>query len=105
MSDEPILFGFGRVSNEDIEKYPLKFISHHRVGLNPADLKYGLWSTKEEAITAFASDFEEVAQSAKDNFLFVRLAPKLKLVNNFEGTNGWQMFGRFSIAKLKEKNG
>jgi hypothetical protein len=105
MTSEAQLFGFG-TSSTDVEKnYPLEFLGHYLIGNNPNDELHGCFDTAEEAKIAFASQFAELAEKAKDNFLFVRRAPTLQHVRSFEyGTTKWQMVGRFSFAKLKEKN-
>ena len=102
MSEHPLLFGFG--TEEPSEEYPMEFISHHLVGENPNDLEHGCWDTEENAIINFALQFAKLAEHAQGNFLFVRKAPVVSKAAVFGRTVEWRMIGRFSIAKLKDKN-
>ena len=52
----------------------------------------------------FALQFAKLAENAQGHYLFVRKAPELVQANQFEGGTKCRMIGRFSIAKLKEKN-
>ena len=98
MSEHPLLFGFG--TEKPSEDYPMEFISHHLIGDNPDD-EDGYWDSREKAIHFFATEFLYIARRARHQFLFVRTPPEL-----FSGDDkkSWRMIGRFSIAKLKEKN-
>ena len=98
MSEHPTSFRFSDKSEEP----PLDFISHHLIGGNPNDLETGSWFTEEEALTAFAVQFAELAQQeAKHNFLFVRTPPAL--VKDFSNDKvKYKMVGRFILAKPKE---
>jgi hypothetical protein len=104
MSEHPILFGFGVPNKEDVKNYPLEFLSHHLIGGNPEDKEHGFSDTREQAIEIFALQFMELSQTAKHSFLFVRREAELTQVNGVYGGVKWRMVGRFSIAKLKEKN-
>ena len=101
--DEPKLFGFGS-TNPEPTNYPMVFTSHHLVGENPNDLEHGCWDTEENAIINFALQFAKLAEHAQDNFLFVRKAPVVSEDAVFGRIVKWRMIGRFSIAKLKDKN-
>ena len=106
MSNEPILFGFGGPTKL-IAESPMEFISHHLIGANPDDPEHGYWDTENEALINFAIQFAELAQQAQGNYLFVRRAPTLTKDAVFDSGLDWykwRMIGRFSIAKLKEKN-
>ena len=83
--------------------HPLSCIDGRLVGGNPNQLD-GYWDTKEEAVVNFAVQLSEMAHTAQGHYLFVRKAPELVQANQFEGGTKWRMIGRFSIAKLKEKN-
>ena len=84
--------------------YPMEFIGHYLIGGNPNDLEHGFWDTEQDAIINFALQFAKLAENAQGHYLFVRKAPELVQANQFEGGTKWRMIGRFSIAKLKEKN-
>jgi hypothetical protein len=103
MSDHPILLGFGGPT-KPIPESPMEFVSHHLIGGNPADPEHGYWDTKEEALINFALQFSELSTNAQHDFLFVRRAPALFQDKTFGGEIKYRMIGRFSIAKLKEKN-
>ena len=106
MDNEPQLFGFGG-SAKPVPESPMEFISHHLIGANPDDPAQGYWDTEKEAIINFAKQFLELAQQAQGNFLFVRRAPvctKEAMFDSGVDWYKWRMIGRFSIAKLKEKN-
>jgi hypothetical protein len=106
MSNEPQLFGFGG-PEKPVPESPIEFISHHMIGANFDDLEYGCWNTEEKAFINFAKQFSELSQQAEGLFLFVRCAPicKKEVISDF-GIDWykWRVIGRFSIAKLKEKN-
>ena len=97
MSDQPLFFGFEKENSA--EDYPMEFISHHLIGNNPDD-RDGYWDTREKAIHFFATEFLYIARKARHQFLFVRTPPELC----GDDEKSWRMIGRFSIAKLKEKN-
>jgi hypothetical protein len=106
MSNEPHLFGFGGHEGP-VPKSPMDFISHHLIGANPDDPEHGYWDTEEEALINFAKQFSELSLQAQDNFLFVRRAlvcTKEVMFDAGVAWYKWRMIGRFSIAKLKEKN-
>ena len=84
-------------------EHTMIYTDHRLVGGNPDQLD-GYWDTKEEAIVNFAVQFSEMAHTAQGHHLFVRRAPELVQANQFEGGTKWRMIGRFSIAKIKEKN-
>jgi hypothetical protein len=103
MSDHPLGFNFA-AALERTADHPLSYIDGRLVGDNPNQLD-GYWDTKEEAVVNFAVQLSETAHTAQGHYLFVRKAPELVQANQFEGGTKWRMIGRFSIAKLKEKNG
>lgn len=97
--------GAGGGGGEDMSQYPLEFTGHYLIGGNPDDIEHGYWDTEQDAINAFAVQFEELAQKAQGKFLFVRAAPVCKKSAIFDSDEyKWRMIGRFSIAKLKENN-
>ena len=103
MSDHPSMFGFG-AALEGAADHPLIYTDNRLVGANPNQLD-GCWATQEEALMNFATQFAEMAHAAHHQYLFVRRPPTLMQEDHFEGGTGWRMIGRFSIGKLKEKNG
>ena len=106
MTDQ-LMFGFGGEKPEN-EDFPLEFTGHYLIGMNPKTEKDGgYWDTEEEAIINFAKQFSELARQAHENFLFVRRVPVCTKEAMFDSGVDWykyRMIGRFSIAKLKEKN-
>lgn len=102
MTDHPTAFNFA-AALEGANDHPLEYTDNRLVGANPDQLD-GYWDTKEEAFVNFAVQFSEMAHAAQGHHLFVRRAPELVQANQFEGGIKWKMVGRFSIAKIKEKN-
>ena len=102
MTDHPVGFNFTAVLERTAD-HPLSYIDNRLVGGNPNQLD-GYWDTKEEAVVNFAVQLSEMAHTAQGHYLFVRKAPELVQANQFEGGTKWRMIGRFSIAKVKEKN-
>jgi len=102
VTDHPIAFNLA-AALEGAADHPLTYTDHRLVGANPDQLD-GYWDTEEEAFVNFAVQFSEMAHAAQGHHLFVRRAPELVQANQFEGGTKWRMIGRFSIAKLKEKN-
>jgi hypothetical protein len=102
MSEHPTTFCFS-AALEETNDHPLIYTDNRLVGGNPKN-EEGLWDTKEEAFVNFAVQFLEMAHAAHHDYLFVRRAPELVQSNTFDGGTKWRMIGRFSIAKLKEKN-
>ena len=102
MSEHPPTFGFS-AALEGKNDHPLTYTDNRLVGGNPNN-EEGLWDTKEEAFVNFAVQFSEMAHAAQHDYLFVRRAPELVQANQFDSGTKWKMIGRFSIAKLKEKN-
>ena len=102
---EPLMFGFGgdRPLNED---YPLEFMGHYLIGMNSkTEEDDGYWNTPQEARLEFSIQFAELSSDAEGKFLFVRKAPMLEMLRPFdESEQRYRMVGRFSIAKLREKN-
>ena len=96
---------FGKDPRESMKQTISETREHYLIGGNPNDLEHGFWDTEQDAIINFALQFAKLAENAQGNFLFVRKAPELVQANQFEGGTKWRMIGRFSIAKLKEKNG
>ena len=101
MTDHPTAFNFAAALGET--EHTMIYTDNRLVGGNPDQLD-GYWDTKEEAIVNFAVQFSEMAHTAQGHHLFVRRAPELVQANQFEGGTKWRMIGRFSIAKIKEKN-
>jgi len=101
MSDHPIAFNFAAALEGETD-HPLIYTDNRLVGGNPDQLD-GYWDTKEEAIVNFAVQLSEMAHAAQGHHLFVRRAPELVQANQFEDGTKWRMVGRFSIAKIKEK--
>jgi hypothetical protein len=102
MSEHPLMFGFGK-AQEEVKNYPMVFTGHYLVGGNPDDLENGYWDTQEQAIEAFATQFQKLAEVAKHQFLFVRRPPMLTQHKTFEDKTKYRMVGRFSIGHIKEK--
>jgi len=102
---EPLMFGFGGDKPEN-EDYPLEFTGHYLIGMNPkTEEDGGYWDTPQEARLEFSLQFAELSGDAEGQFLFVRKAPMLEMHKPFnERKHKYRMIGRFSIAKLKEKN-
>lgn len=101
---EPVIFGFSAATSAPND-YPFEFIGHYVVGGNPeTEETGGYWDTEEQAILNFALQFAKLSAHAQGGFLFVRRAPVVSEDAVFEGNVKWRMIGRFSIAKLKEKN-
>ena len=103
MTDHPTMFNFA-AALEGAADHPLIYTDNRLVGANP-DQPEGYWDTKDEALVNFAVQLSEMAHIAQGHHLFVRRAPELVQTNQFEGGTKWRMIGRFSIAKLKDKNG
>lgn len=93
------LFGFG-IPPEPNQEYKLKFTTHYLVGGNTARQDGG-WSTKEEALQAFAEQFAEVTANTEGKFLFIRRAPKLVQESDFDGTVTYKMIGRFTMGETE----
>ena len=102
MTDHPTTFNFA-AALDGAADHPLIYMGNRLIGANPDQID-GYWDTKEEAIVNFAVQFSEMAHTAQGHHLFVRRAPELVQANQFEGGTKWRMIGRFSIAKIKEKN-
>ena len=102
---EPLMFGFGGDKPEN-EDYPLEFTGHYLIGMNPeTEEDGGYWDTPQEARLEFSLQFAELSGDAEGHFLFVRKAPLLEMHKPFkESKHKYRMIGRFSIAKLKDKN-
>jgi len=101
MSDHPLGFNFAAALAGETD-HLLVYTDNRLVGANP-DQVDGYWDTKEKAFVNFAVQFSEMAHAAQGHHLFVRRAPELVAASQFEGDTKWRMIGRFSIAKLKEK--
>ena len=86
------------------EEYPIEYTQHVFVGRNP-DTEHGHWRTEVEAMTSFARSFEELLKGNEGKLLFIRRAPKLESHRLFDTDKPvYNMVGRFSIGKLKERN-
>lgn len=85
-----------------MKNYGLEFMTHHLIGGNPDRLD-GTWDTPNQAMTAFAVDFERMTENAHSFFLFIRKQPVLQCENAFDtDMKRYKMIGRFSVVKATE---